>query len=413
MSAAGQQQASVPAWQRRLLPGELGQTAGGRRSARDWAVDVAMFVLAIGIGAGALAETWSQHGEPWGYADIAVGLIAALGLWVRRSHPTALAVATGVASLVFSMAAGPAAIALFNAAIRSSRRALLLLTALAVVTAFAYPLVYPGQDPYLLSLILGLLITGFTIGWGLFVRARRQLVYSLRERAARLEAEQRLGVEQAREAERRRIAREMHDVLAHRVSLLSLHAGALEFRPDAAPEEIAQAAGVIRATAHTALEELREIVGVLRDGGDGDGAVEPPQPTFAQVPALIEEWREAGLRVRWRTDVDDADAVPETIGRTAYRIVQEGLTNARKHAGAAAVEVAIASTDEPALTIEVVSRRPVGVPAAGPAPGQGLPGTGMGLIGLRERVALAGGRLEHGPDELGDFVLRATLPWTR
>ena len=89
----------------------------------------------------------------------------------------------------------------------------------------------------------------------------------------------------------------MHDVLAHRVSLLSLHAGALEFRPDAPPEEIAEAAGVIRATARDALEELRQVIGVLRDGGE-DGAPEPPQPTLADVPALVEESRAAGMRVR-------------------------------------------------------------------------------------------------------------------
>ena len=134
------------------------------------------------------------------------------------------------------------------------------------------------------------------IGWGLFARAQRDLVLSLRERAERVEAEQRLRVEQAREAERRRIAREMHDVLAHRLSLLSLHAGALEFRPDAPPRRSPQAAGVIRATAHDALEELRDVIGVLREGAGGQS--EPPQPTLDEIPALIEESRAAGMKVR-------------------------------------------------------------------------------------------------------------------
>ena len=109
----------------------------------------------------------------------------------------------------------------------------------------------------------------------MFVRARRQLVVSLRDRAERAEAEQQLRVEQARQAERARIAREMHDVLAHRISLLSLHAGALEFRPDAPPEEVARAAGVIRASAHEALEDLREVIGVLRDVTRRRGARAP------------------------------------------------------------------------------------------------------------------------------------------
>ena len=184
-----------------------------------------------------------------------------------------------------------------------------------------------------------------------------------------MEAEQRLRIEQAREAERRRIAREMHDVLAHRVSLLSLHAGALEFRPDASPEEVAEAAGVIRATAHAALEELRQVIGVLRDGAE-ERAPEPPQPTLADIPALVEECRAAGMRVRCRLDVPDAATAPAALGRTAYRIVQEGLTNARKHAPAAAVDVTIAAGEQ--LVVEVVSRRPVGVAvAAEPLPGRG------------------------------------------
>ena len=259
------------------------------------------------------------------------------------------------------------------------------------------------RDGYLLELLLGLLVTIVVVGWGLFARARRQLVLSLRERAARLEAEQRLHVEQAREAERRRIAREMHDVLAHRVSLLSLHAGALEFRPDAPPEEIAEAAGVIRASAHAVMQELREVIGVLREGEEG---TERPQPTLADIPGLVEESRAAGMTGRVPASTADLD-VPAATGRTAYRIVQEGLTNARKHAPAAAVDGHRAAREDAAgWLVEVVSRRAVGVAAAGPPP----PGSGTGLIGLAERVALAGGEISHGPRPGGDHVLRAELP---
>ena len=188
-----------------------------------------------------------------------------------------------------------------------------------------------------------MLATGAVIAWGMFVRSRRQLVLSLRDRAERAEAEQQLRVEQARQHERARIAREMHDVLAHRISLLSLHAGALEFHPDAPPEEIARAAGVIRASAHDALEDLRTVIGVLRaEAGDGDP--EPPQPTLADLPALIEESREAGMQVRFECELAEPAAVPAATGRSAYRIVQEGLTNARKHARGAAVEVTVEGT---------------------------------------------------------------------
>lgn len=117
----------------------------------------------------------------------------------------------------------------------------------------------------------------------------------------------------AREAERRRIAREMHDVLAHRLSLLSVHAGALEFRPDAPPEEIAEAAGVIRESAKSALEELRGVIGVLREDGS-ISSTQPPQPTLADLPALVDESRAACMRVSAQVEVGDAQ--PAQRGRT-------------------------------------------------------------------------------------------------
>jgi signal transduction histidine kinase len=242
------------------------------------------------------------------------------------------------------------------------------------------------------------------IGWGLFVRARRALIHSLRERAEQAESERELEVAHAREAERRRIAREMHDVLAHRVSLVSLHAGALEFHPDAPPEEIAAAAAVIRASARDALQELRDVIGVLREE-DAPGSPEPPQPVLGDVQALVGESRAAGMRVDFAAGELPDDSVPATVGRTAYRIVQEGLTNARKHAPGAAVSVAVDRVDGPALVVSVVSRRAVRAGA------NGLPGSGTGLIGLSERVTLVGGALDHGFDAAGDFVLKATLPW--
>jgi signal transduction histidine kinase len=407
MPGQASQQSSVPRWQRAMLPGALLESGQGRRSVRDWVVDVLMFVLAVGIGVIVLVSTWDDHNTVQAVVDIAVGVVGCLSLWVRRSRPTEVAVFTSVASIFSAMAAGPAIIALFNAALRTSARTILALVGLAAVSTFVFPLIYPGTDSYVTQLVVGALCTAVVIGWGLFVRAQRDLVQSLRERAERLESEQRLKVEQAREAERLRIAREMHDVLAHRVSLLSLHAGALEFRPDAPAEEVAEAAGVIRATARAALEELRDIIGVLREGGE-QGAPEPPQPTLAQVPALIDESRAAGMHVRAHIDAPDADALPAALGRTAYRVVQEGLTNARKHAPGAAVDVDVA-VDDGRLVVGVVSRRPVGVHAGG-ASGR-LPGTGTGLVGLAERVALAGGELQHGTDEDGDFVLRASLPW--
>jgi signal transduction histidine kinase len=277
-----------------------------------------------------------------------------------------------------------------------------------------YSALYRGHGGYDWGgLGISALLTGIAIGWGLFARARRLLVLSLHDRARRLESEQRLQVEQARLAERARIAREMHDVLAHRISLLSVHAGALEFTPGAPPAEIARAAGVIRASAHAALEELREVIGLLRDNDAGvEDAPERPQPTLEQVPELIEESREAGMQVHLSLQVDDPGAVPPGTGRTVYRIVQEGLTNARKHAPTSAVEVEIKARSGGPLEASVQSRPPLGgtatsTAATGPAR---FPGAGTGLIGLAERVSLAGGRLEHGPMPNRGYLLRATLP---
>jgi signal transduction histidine kinase len=383
-------------WQ--MLPGGLLEEPGAKRTLRDWIVDLTMYAVALVISFIAVADSAHEHTDGLWLADLLGGLVAFVALWWRRSHPVAVAAITIAVAPFSAFASGPGAAALFNLAIRGSRRALVIMVALGLTTSTLYVFVYPDDSVSLgLQFAFGLLITVVVLGWGLFARTQRDLLRSSHERAQQLEAEQRAHVEQAREAERRRIAGEMHDVLAHRLSLLSVHAGALEFHPDAPPEEIAEAAGVIRATAHDALRDLREVIGVLRTG---DGGINPPQPTLAELPALIDESRAAGMNVNARIEASGGEA---RLARTAYRVVQEGLTNARKHAPEAAVEVTVKGGDD--LLVLVVSRRSA-------AHANGTPGTGTGLIGLSERVALMGGRLEHGPNARGDFVLRATLPWT-
>jgi hypothetical protein len=154
--------------------------------------------------------------------------------------------------------------------------------------------------------------------------------------------------------------------------------------------------------AGAALVELRGVIGVLREDVD-ESLTGPPQPTLADLPALVEESRAAGMRITARIELGDA-APAAAVGRTAYRIAQEGLTNARKHAPGAAVTLTVDAPDGD-LRVQVRSLAPVGV-ASGPP----LPGAGTGLIGLAERVTLAGGELEHGVDPDGAFVLRARLP---
>lgn len=382
-----------------------------QRSARDWIVDVLAFLLAIGFGlTSAVGDTsdWVLDG-PWHAVDGAIGIAACLALWFRRRWPVTLAVALAPLSVISSASSGAAMIFLFTVAVHRRARTTLLVAGLHALMILPYLALHPDEGlPYWGAALFVLVILSAVVAWGMVVRSRRQLLRSLRERAHRAESEQQLRIEQAQQGERTRIAREMHDVLAHRISLLSMHAGALEFRPDAPPEDVSRAAGVIRASAHQALEDLREVIGVLRDAdGELDETLATrPQPTLAALPTLLDESRAAGMRVRDRITVSPLDAFPPGPGRTAYRVVQEGLTNARKHAPDTTVTVDVRGALGDGLTIEVLTPAPVGVATASQ-----IPGTGTGLVGLAERTELSSGRLEHGPTSEGGFLLRAWLPW--
>jgi signal transduction histidine kinase len=280
-----------------------------------------------------------------------------------------------------------------------------LVTALWVPSVVAFAVYSPTTDPA--TVLLFVMPLAFAAsGWGMFIRARRQLLLSLRERALRAEADRALHEEYARVAERTRIAREMHDVLAHRISLIALHAGGLEVRPDLPAEQIRSTAALLGVTARQALEELRGVIGVLRESGAGDVVPAAPQPTLRDIGHLVEETRHAGTAIDFYLDVADIDGVPGPLGRDAYRIVQEGLTNVAKHAGDTTARVRVAGSPGEGLHVSVRNREAVPAPTA-----PGLPGSGAGLLGLRERVALAGGTIVLGPDGSGDFVVEAELAW--
>ena len=362
-----------------------------RRSQRDWIVDCMLFLLATAVGASALADQVGRGLDaPLLVFDVIGGAALCLALWWRRRWPFALGLAS-VPMQAFSSSAGVAGlIILFTVAAYRRWQLAALIAALQLAVLPVYRSVQPDDTslpPWAYFALVTLAMTAI-VACGMFVRARRQSRW-----------------ERVRHAERTRIAREMHDVLAHRISLLSLHAGALEFRPDAPPEEVARAAAVIRASAHQALEDLRAVIGILRDGADGE-APQPPQPTLAALPGLLEESRAAGMRLHADVRVADLAAVPDSVGRHALRIVQEALTNARKHAPSAAVELRLEGAPGEGLAIEV--RNPAPVLAAGEPE---IPGAGTGLVGLAERAKLSGGHLEHGLEPDGDFRLRAWLPW--
>jgi signal transduction histidine kinase len=370
------------------------------RTARQWLLEIGLAALACVVGTGFLAMSVSGgHGRaPW-VLEIGSGLVAVTGLVLfRRTRPVGLTLVLIPLGILFGLPMGATPIALSAVALHRPARTAVALTALhAAAVAVVYWLVVGFTRVYVEAVVTLVLLHVSVVAIGMLVRSQRLLVRSWADRARQAEEGQRMRIEQARLGERERIAREMHDVLAHRISLLAVHAGALEVRREA-PGPEREAAGVIRRCAYDALEDLRQVVGMLREPAADDR----PQPTLTDLPALVQQSRDAGAAVR--LDLSGGEPVPDAVGRHAYRVVQEALTNARKHAPGAPVRVAVRGRAADGLTVEV------GNPLAA---GGSMPGAGAGLIGLAERVQLAGGRFEHGPTPDGEFRVRAWLPWTR
>jgi signal transduction histidine kinase len=379
----------------------------GPRSLRAWAVDLGYALAALGLGSMILASaTKDDDGRPPDTTlELMVGgvMFAAL-LVLRRRRPTGMAVAWVVAGFFSAAVTGSSPVVLLNLAIHRPWRVSTAVAGFQIaLVAATFWLGIDSPRAYWEAVTAMTMLITTAVVTGMLIRSQRQLTASWRERARQAEEGQRLRVEEARHLERERLAREMHDVLAHRISLLAIHAGALQYRPGASAEE-ARAAEIIRQSAFEALEDLREVIGVLRahpDEAEDDG-IERPQPVLSDLPALVDESRQAGAVVE--LDLPDLPSVSGRTGRHAYRIVQEGLTNARKHAPGARVRVSVSRDGTDGLAIEVVNRLPH------QGAGSDIPGAGVGLIGLRERVALIGGRLEHGHTVAGDFRLSVWLP---
>ena len=231
---------------------------------------------------------------------------------------------------------------------------------------------------------------------GVLVRGRRQAV-SMAARSAALQRQ----AEQAAAAERTRIARELHDIVAHHLSVVVLHAAGARASGGADPVTLEE----IENSGRQALTETRRLFGVLRDPGEKSGRA--PQPGISELPALAGSLRAAGLEVSLSIGGDHT-ALPAAMNVSVYRIVQEALTNVLKHAGPARAEVTVGYADS-AVTIEVTDDGP-GNPAPPAVNGEGELGGGQGLAGMRERVALFGGDLRAGPGPGGGFTVCARLP---
>jgi signal transduction histidine kinase len=353
-----------------------------------------------------VATLYDQYGGRFNAmlaVDLALGVVSVVLMRWRRSHPLAVALLVNVLGAFSSAGVGAATVVTVSLATRRRWREIVPVAAVVFVASVVYFTTRPDTNDLLISVVFSVFFVSAVTAVGMYIGARRDLVATLHERAERAEREQGIRVAQAQTTERARIAREMHDVLAHRLSLVAMHAGALSYRRGLSEAEVAESADVIRSNAHRALTDLREILGVLRTP-EADGPPDRPQPTLVDLPALVEEALSAGTRVRLDNRIGELAQAPDTVGRSAYRMIQESLTNARKHAPDTTVDVVLSGQPGGELLLEV--RNPVRVGAAVSA----TPGAGLGLVGLSERAELVGGRLEHALSG-GEFVVRAWLPW--
>jgi signal transduction histidine kinase len=369
--------------------------------------------LAISVFPFVAAAPRPEAFAPLFWLDLGLGAVSFVLVLFRRRWPLTVALITAVFGAVSLSSAGPGMLAAVSLATRRQLKQIVLVGVVALTAAQAYFALYPqsNENPYLVQLTVNVSVIAAALAFGMYIGSRRELLWTLRERAVRAESEQELRVAQARSHERALIAREMHDVLAHRISQVSMHAGALAYRNNLTPDEVRESAGVIQQKSHEALTDLRQVLGVLRDGSGGQ-VLDAPQPTFRDVPALVREAESSGMRVQYVDEVRSDAEVPAAAGRTIYRIVQEGLTNVRKHAPGVLTTVRIEGSEQEGIDVTVSNALPsLASSVSAGTVGSGTPGSGLGLVGLAERTGLAGGRLEHRHTSR-DFTLHGWIPWT-
>jgi signal transduction histidine kinase len=360
-------------------------------------IDVALFLLVL-----APTTAWADRSTKLAYA-IPLGLAQTLPLLVRRRFPLTVFALVVVAALFFelryeSLPPFASALAMYTVAAHVDRRTSLHAGLFGLIVLSASPLFLQEQTDERIGHLVIVHLIGFTSAWivGDNVRAHRAYLRELEERTERLEREQRESAQRATREEQERIARELHDVIAHSVSVMVVQAAAARDVFERQPERALEALSSIEESGRSALTELRRLLGIVRTQ---DPESREPQPGLAGLESLVEQVRATGLEVELELEASLGE-LPAGVGLSAYRIVQEALTNTLKHSRASRARVQIARRGQE-LTIEVSDN---GSGAGDTA------GDGHGLIGMRERVALLGGELEAGAQAGGGFAVKVRLP---
>ncbi|MHA5050389.1 sensor histidine kinase [Streptomyces sp. SD15] len=369
-----------------------------------------------GVSLTTVGDARDRHGPLAAALPIAVVLCLVVAL--RRRVPEKmliLAIAAGVVQLVLDVQVVPADFAMLviiytvaaDGARWASRLALTGGLCAATVSQIRWP--QEGTSGAGIVLITVFQTVPFALAWvlGDSIRTRRAYLAQLEERAARLEKEREAQSKVAVAAERARIARELHDVVAHNVSVMVVQADGAAYVMDTAPDQARKALETISGTGRQALAEMRRLLGVLRTGEHQEGGEYVPQPDVEQLDDLIEQCRTSGLPVDFKVE-GTPRPLPSGVELTAYRIVQEALTNTRKHGGPnAGASVRLVYFDDGlGLLVEDDGK---GAPHELYEEG-GADGQGHGLIGMRERVGMVGGTLDAGPRPGGGFRISALLP---
>jgi signal transduction histidine kinase len=376
-------------------------------------------LLAASVFAFGQAEVWATSGGAASlvgprWANATAYGVAALLLLARRQRPLTVLLAQCVVLTIEVIAFGaseslgglvPVLIGVYSVAAYGSRRSALLGLATAAVLAVAHTVTDPALDDPAQVVGAASFWLLIPLAWllGQYTRTRRLYVGELADRARRAEHEQQEQTRRAIATERARIARDLHDVIAHGVGVMVRQAEAGEVRLDTDPERARGSLVAIAETGRQALAEVRRLVALLRTDDPEDAEELTPQPDLGSLDELFARVRDAGLEVTERRDADPR--LPAGLQLVAFRLVQEALTNTLRHANATHADVAVHCEND-TLVAEVTDNG-TGGPEALAA---GLAGTGHGLVGMRERVALYGGDLVVGPRADGGFAIRARIP---